>query len=109
MIRAKRRSRSVGRREQITHTIVTLLRTPQGSAIGQRATGVNYLDVKGRPHAGLGPATVEASVHQALSGGEPQLELDAVTAHFDGNVLISIRVAYRDREDASQHEVIITY
>lgn len=98
-----------GRREQIAHAIETLLRTPQGPVIAQRATGVNYLDAEGRPHDELGPATVEASAHQALLRDEPRVDLDAVTAHFNGDTLVSIRVAYRDREDASQHEVTITY
>ena len=98
-----------GRREQIAQAIETLLRTPQRSVTAQRSTGVNYLDVEGHPADGLGPATVEASVHEALLRDEPRIELDAVTAHFDGDTLINIRVAYRDREDASQHEVTVTY
>lgn len=98
-----------GRREQIARTIETLLRTPQGPLPMQHAIGVSYLDAEGRPQDGLGPATVEASAHQSLLQHEPRVELDAVTAHFDGDALISIRVAYRDREDASQHEVTISY
>jgi phage baseplate assembly protein W len=99
----------VSRREQIANAIETLLKTPQGSVIAQRATGVNYLNAEGCPHAELGPASVEASAHQALLRDEPRIELDAVTAHFDGDALINIRVAYRDREDASQHEVTVIY
>lgn len=98
-----------GRREQIAHAIKTLLRTPQGSVGAQRATGVDYLDPEGRPRAALGPAAVEASAHQALLRDEGRVELDAVTAHFDGDILINIRVAYRDRGDASQHEVTVLY
>lgn len=100
---------SVGRREQIARAIETLLRTPQGPLAMQHGTGVNYLDVEGRPCGELGPASVEASAHQALLQHEPRIDLDAVTAHFDGDTLESIRVAYRDREDASQHEVTISY
>jgi phage baseplate assembly protein W len=99
----------VGRREQIAQAIVTLLRTPQGTVATQPTAGVNYIDTEGCPPDGLGPATVEASVHNALLQGEPRIELEAVTAHFDGDVLTDIRVAYRDREDASQHEVTVTY
>lgn len=97
------------RREQIAHAIETLLRTPQGLVGAQRTTGVDYLDPEGRPRVALGPAAVEASAHQALLRDEPRVELDAVTAHFDGNILINIRVAYRDRGDASQHEVTVFY
>lgn len=97
------------RREQIAQAIETLLRTPQGTVVRQPNAGVNYLDTEGRPPNGLGPATVEASAHNALLRGVPQIELDAVTAHFDDDVLTDIRVAYRDREDASQHEVTVIY
>lgn len=98
-----------GRCEQIARAIETLLRTPRGPVIAQRATGVNYLDTEGRPHDGLGPVTVEASAHQALLRDEPRIDLDAVTAHFDGGMLMNIRVAYRDRKDASQHVVMVIY
>lgn len=99
----------VDRREQIANAIDSLLRTPQGSQTIQRATGVSYLDARGRPHDGLGPAMVEASAHAALLRDEPRIDLDAVTAHFDGGVLMNIRVAYRDRKDASQHVVMVIY
>ena len=99
----------VDRREQIAQAIETLLRTPQGTIVTQPDTGVNYLGTEGCPHDGLGPATVEASAHNALLRDEPRIELDAVTAHFVGDVLTNIRVAYRDREDASQHEVTVIY
>jgi phage baseplate assembly protein W len=91
----------VGRREQIAHAIETLLKTPRGNVAMQPTAGVNYIDTEGHPPDGLGPATVEASVHSALLRGEPCIELEAVTAHFGGDVLTDIRVAYRDREDAS--------
>ena len=99
----------LGRRERIAQAIQTLLSTPQGPLVMQRAVGVDYLDTGGRPYAALGPAGVEASAHQALLRDEPRIELDAVTAHFDGDALINVRVAYRDREDASQHEVTVIF
>lgn len=97
------------RREQIAQAIETILRTPRGTVATQPNTGVDYLSTEGRPPDGLGPATVEASAHSALLQGMPQIELDAVTAHFYGDVLTDIRVAYRDWRDASQHEVTIAY
>lgn len=75
----------------------------------RRDIGVGFLNDDGQPRNGLGPATVEASAHEALIQDEPRIDLDAVTAHFDGDKLANIRVAYRDREDASQHEVTVTY
>ena len=99
----------IGRREHIAQAIETLLKTPQGSMVMRRDIGVSFLDDDGQPLDGLGPATVEASAHEALVRDEPRIDLDAVTAHFDGDVLTNIRVAYRDREDASQHEVMVTY
>lgn len=75
----------------------------------QRELGVDFLDDAGQLKQGLGAVRVEESAHDTLTRHEPRIELDAVTAHFDGDGLKDIRVAYRDREDASQHEVTISY
>ena len=75
----------------------------------QRELGVDFLGEDGRPMPGLGPVKVEHLAHDALTRDEPRIELDAVTAHFDGDVLTDIRVGYRDRDDDSQHEVNVSY
>lgn len=105
----RRTGRPIERREHIAQSIETLLMTGKGKRVIVRDVGVDFLDDTGQLVPGFGPVRVEESAHDALTRYEPRIELDAVTAHFDGDVLESIRVAYRDREDASQHEVMVSY
>lgn len=105
----RRTGRAIGRPEHIAQSIKVLLTTGKGERVMANDVGVDFLDDAGHLVPGLGPVRIEESAHNALTRYEPRVDLDAVTAHFDGDELDTIRVAYRDREDGSQHEVTISY
>lgn len=99
----------IGRAEHIAQSVDLLLKVPRGARMRGPGFGVDYLSEDGRPLAGLAPAKVEASAHAVLHWYEPRIRVTAITAHFEGDVLDHVRIAWRDAEDSSEHEVTVSY